>query len=311
MPLTKMKGIYLFSLFLFLLLACKKDSVNEQQTTVLSLEQKVSKLKNPKDDFVLVASHRGNWQNHPENSLAAIQSCIDLGVDIVEIDVQKTKDGVLVVLHDSTLDRTSSGSGAVSNKTLTEIKELYLYDRYKVLTDQKVPTLKEVMQLAKGKIIVMIDKANDSFSLTHEILKETETVSQALFLEFYDYDEVIPAMSKSLFDNSLYVPRVKEDKTNPQKYLTPFIENEAADAVELRFSQTTAHTLEVIPMLKTSKTSIWMTTLPGDFSANYNDQISLANPDLGWGKCVELGANVIMTDYPEQLIQYLTKNNLH
>ena len=269
-------------------------------------------LKNPQQsDYILVVSHRGNWQVAPENSLASIQSCIDLGVDIVEIDVRRTMDGHLILMHDSDLNRTTNRSGKVSSKTLAEIKQLFLKDRFGKITNYRVPTFKETMQLAKGKIVVMVDKANDSFSLTHEILKETETVSQALFLEFYDYDEVIPAMSKSLFDNSLYVPRVKESKANPQKYLAPFIENEAADAIEIRFSSINSHTLEVIPQIKEANVSIWITTLSSSFSAGYTDQVSLSNPDLGWGKCIELGANVLMTDYPEQLIKYLNENNVH
>jgi len=299
-------------LFLCLFTACSMDDIEDKSPLILSLDQKLNMLKNPQQsDYILVVSHRGNWQVAPENSLASIQSCIDLGVDIVEIDVRRTMDGHLILMHDSDLNRTTNGSGKVSSKTLAEIKQLFLKDRFGKITNYRVPTFKETMQLAKGKIVVMVDKANDSFSLTHEILKETETVSQALFLEFYDYDEVIPAMSKSLFDNSLYVPRVKESKANPQKYLAPFIENEAADAIEIRFSSINSHTLEVIPQIKEANVSIWITTLSSSFSAGYTDQVSLSNPDLGWGKCIELGANVLMTDYPEQLIKYLNENNVH
>jgi len=298
-------------LFFLLLTACAKDEVVDQDSKKLSLGEKIQKLKNPQSDYVLVVSHRGNWQVAPENSLASIQSCIDLDVDIVEIDVQKTKDGHLVVIHDSSLDRTTNGSGSVSSKTLAEIKQLYLYDRFGKLTEQKIPTLKQVMQLAKDHIIVMIDKANDFFEQTHEVLTDTGTVHQALFLEFYDYPEVISVMSKNLFENSLYVPRVKESKTKKEEYITPFISNDAAHAIEIRFSTINAHTLEIIPQIQEANVSIWVTTLSSDFSAGYTDQVSLSSPHLGWGKCIELGANVLMTDYTEQLIQYLTKNDLH
>ena len=228
-----------------------------------------------------------------------------------KIDVKKTSDGHLVIIHDSSLDRTTNGSGSVSSKTLAEIKQLYLYDSFGNLTEQKVPTLKEVMGLAKDNIIVMIDKANDFFEQTHEVLIETGTVQQALFLEFYDYHEAISVMSKNLFENSLYVPRIKESKTKKEEYITPFISNDAAHAIEIRFSTINSHTLEVIPQIKEAKVSIWITTLSNSFSAGYTDQISLSSPHLGWGKCIELGANIIMTDYPEKLINYLKNNNLH
>ncbi|MDB4289545.1 glycerophosphodiester phosphodiesterase family protein [Flavobacteriaceae bacterium] len=307
--MLKIKIIIVF-IFCFTACANSDDSV-KNQTVKKSLSEIIFHINNPSEDYVLVVSHRGNWQVAPENSLESIQSCIDLGVDIVEIDVRKTMDGHLILMHDSDLDRTTNGNGNVSSKTLTEIKKLFLKDKYGKLTNSRVPTFEEAMLLSKDQIVVMVDKANDSFSLTHEILKETETVSQALFLEFYDYDEVIPAMSKSLFDNSLYVPRVKESKANPQKYLAPFIENEAADAIEIRFSSVNSHTLDVIPLIKDSGVSIWMTALSNDMVAGYTDQTSHINPDLGWGKCIEIGANIIMTDFPELMINYLKDKGLH
>ncbi|MEM7658856.1 MAG: glycerophosphodiester phosphodiesterase family protein, partial [Bacteroidota bacterium] len=69
------------------------------------------RLQHPTKDHVLAVSHRGDWRYAPENSLMAVQRCIDLGVDIVEIDVRMTKDGHLVAMHDKTVDRTTNGSG--------------------------------------------------------------------------------------------------------------------------------------------------------------------------------------------------------
>ena len=60
----------------------------------------------PKSDRVLVVAHRGNWRSAPENSVAAIDSAIQMGVDIVEIDIHKTKDGQLILMHDDRVDRT-------------------------------------------------------------------------------------------------------------------------------------------------------------------------------------------------------------
>ena len=141
--------------------ACNKSDEFDYNPTKLSLAQKIETLKNPKDDFVLVVAHRGNWREAPENSIASIQSSIDIGVDIVEIDVRKTSDGHLILMHDSDVNRTTNGSGTVSSKTLAEIKELLLVNRYGIVTNERIPTLKEAMQTAKGKIIVMVDKANE------------------------------------------------------------------------------------------------------------------------------------------------------
>ena len=77
----------------------------------------VSELHDPSSDKVLVACHRGDWRNWPENSLAAIESVIGMGADIMELDLKLTKDSVLVVCHDRTIDRTTSGKGRVCDTT--------------------------------------------------------------------------------------------------------------------------------------------------------------------------------------------------
>ncbi len=128
----------------------------------------------------------------------------------------------------------------------------------------------------------MIDKANDSFNTTLEVLKETQTIEQALFIEPYSYTEAIEVMSTELFYNSLYVPRVKETVDNKSAYINPFIRNEAAAAFEIRFSSTEAHTLNIIPQLKEANISIWFTTLSDDQSAEFSDTKSLTQPSLGW-----------------------------
>ena len=140
---------------------------------------------------------------------------------------------------------------------------------------------------------------------TYEVLKETQTLNQALFIEFYQYREAISVMSYDLFQNSLYVPRIKENVDNKSSYINPFIENDAAHAFEIRFSTANSHTLKVIPQLKEANISIWMTAIENDMVYNF------LWPELGWGKCIALGANVLMTDYPENLIKYLSENNKH
>ena len=130
---------------------------------------------NPRLDKVLVVAHRGNWSIAPENSLAAIDSAIRMKVDIVEIDIRKTKDGQLVLMHDDTVDRTTNGTGKVKDKTLAEIKQLRLKDKDGRLTEHTVPTLEEALLAAKGQIMVNLDKAYSIFDDVYVILKKTDT----------------------------------------------------------------------------------------------------------------------------------------
>jgi glycerophosphoryl diester phosphodiesterase len=95
-----------------------------------------------------VAAHRGGAALWPENSLAAFRGALALGVDALEFDVHPTADGELVVIHDATLERTTTGHGAVAEATLAEVRALRLRGRDGTVTEQMVPTLAEVLDLA-------------------------------------------------------------------------------------------------------------------------------------------------------------------
>ena len=82
------------------------------------------KLLNRNQSSVIVVAHRGDWRNFPENSLEAIDNAIKMGVDVVELDVQRTKDGKLILMHDSTLNRTTTGEGQISEITLDSIQKV-------------------------------------------------------------------------------------------------------------------------------------------------------------------------------------------
>ena len=99
------------------------------------------KLMSRDSTSVIVVAHRGDWRNFPENSLEAIDNAIKMGVDIVELDVKKTKDGELILMHDRTLDRTTTGKGLVSENTLSDIRKLNLRNGCNIRTIHKVPTL--------------------------------------------------------------------------------------------------------------------------------------------------------------------------
>ena len=87
--------------------------------------------------------HRGCWRLAPENSIKAIEECIRIGVDMVEIDVRRTKDGHLVVIHDRSVQRTTNGKGLVAELTLEELQKLRLKQglggKNAVLTLARIP----------------------------------------------------------------------------------------------------------------------------------------------------------------------------
>jgi len=99
-----------------------------------------------------ITGHRGAKNEWPENTLLGMQKAIDCGVDSIEIDVHLTKDNQLVVIHDATIDRTTNGTGPVSDYTYNQLLK---YDAGK---GEKIPTLIDVLKLAeKENIHVFIE----------------------------------------------------------------------------------------------------------------------------------------------------------
>ena len=101
-------------------------------------------------------AHRGGPKYAPENTLAAFRKSIAQGVDWLEFDVQMTKDGVLVVIHDETVDRTTNGTGAVRDLTLEQIRALDAGG------GEKVPTLEEVVELAKSNGVKILPETKSA-----------------------------------------------------------------------------------------------------------------------------------------------------
>ena len=104
------------------------------------------------ENRMMVAGHRGDSYNCYENTMKAFQTAIESGADMIETDVHLTKDGVLVLMHDDTVDRTSNGKGLISDKTYDELLQLNVGGRTEPAT---VPTLEELLQLLSEHNILL------------------------------------------------------------------------------------------------------------------------------------------------------------
>ena len=110
----------------------------------------------------LFAAHRGGAALWPENSLLAFGNAMALGVDYLELDVHLSRDGEVMVIHDATLDRTTTGSGPVRERTAAELQALRLKDRSGAVTAEPVPTLDQVVALAAaGKRQMLLEIKTD------------------------------------------------------------------------------------------------------------------------------------------------------
>jgi glycerophosphoryl diester phosphodiesterase len=108
----------------------------------------------------LVIAHRGDSAHRPENTLASFASALELGAELVEFDVQLTRDGEVVVLHDPTLDRTTTGRGPVREHTLAEVRRLsagYPARFGDLHAGERIPTLREVLGLLRGRARALVE----------------------------------------------------------------------------------------------------------------------------------------------------------
>jgi glycerophosphoryl diester phosphodiesterase len=108
--------------------------------------------------YPLVSCHRGGVTvGFPENAIETFENSYKLHPSIIECDAALTKDSAVVMMHDDRLDRTSNGTGSIGEKTLAELKGLYLKDGAGTLTNFKIPTLDQVLAWGKGKVIFTLD----------------------------------------------------------------------------------------------------------------------------------------------------------
>lgn len=268
---------------------------------IAQIESIKYRFYNPSPEHIMVVSHRGDWRYAPENSLAAVQRCIDLGVDVVEIDVRLTKDGHLVAMHDHTVDRTTNGKGKLSDLTLEEVKKLRLKNACGVKGSRhQVPTLEEIMTLAKGKIMVNLDKTEgETVREAYEILKKTGTVDHGIF-KGNDPVHVMRQKYGDLLDSIIYMPKVWYDLQDIPGYISDYNQDLKPIAYEMIFDSEASKVFHAIKELNKSKVTVLAIALWDELCAGHTDEMALLDgPDAAWGWLVNNGANAIMTDRPE------------
>lgn len=264
--------------------------------------------------YVFVTMHRGDWRHAPENSVGAIEGAIAIGADIVELDVAKTKDGHLVLLHDGTLDRVSNGSGPSTDYTLEEIKRFRLKGLDgETLTDYEILTLDEAFRLTKGRILVNIDKFPRDPRSVAECARRSGVEREVIFKGNFAPDELKVAMDdewRGILDGTfLYMPIIWIDSPDAQERFEAWQQCERPPfAYELCFSD--EESVEVLDSLAAMQNNngprIWLNTLWASLCAGHTDDGGVAgDADGNWGWCLGRGATMIQTDCPAELIQYL------
>ena len=289
-------------------------------------------------DHVMVVAHRGGGlaqgaKLFPENSVAAVRNAIALGAEMVELDIQKSRDGVFVVFHDSWLNRTSTCKGELAKRTLAELKQCRLViEGTGEATDEAVPTLVEMLAVARGRIFINIDNKLPADELP-EIVAVAERMGMA--------DEIV---IKSNLWSAGKVDEMKRllQRTAPGVVFMPIIADDAVRDAEFLEAATSAFAADAVELIAWHRGGepmtenggplfgararavaargdwhLWVNTYAivnkpaGMLSGGRGDQLATvaSMPGEAYGFWVDRGATIIQTDEPRAAIEWLEAND--
>jgi glycerophosphoryl diester phosphodiesterase len=137
------------------------------------------------ESLYFVSAHRGGpQQKFPENCIATFENTLQHTFAIMEIDPRYTKDALIVVHHDATLERTTTGKGRVAELTLQELKELRLKDTEGLVTEFQIPTLDDLLQWARGKTILVLDQKDVPVEVRARKIEEHRAEAYAVLIVY-------------------------------------------------------------------------------------------------------------------------------
>lgn len=244
-------------------------------------------------------AHRGAAGLAPENTLAAFRLAIELGADAAELDLQATKDGVVVVIHDDTVDRTTDGRGCIGDLTLAEIKRLDAGGKFgAAFRGERIPTLRDLIDLVKAS-------GNQRFRLNLEIKFAEGREGQPADLE----ERVLAVLAETGFLDRVITQSFYHPSAAKMKRLAPSIpagllvgqRRQPADPVaavrQHRVDYYAPHYSLVTPDLLRTLHQAGIPVVTWTVN-DYADMRHLIGSGLG-----TLAGDGLISDYPDRLVQ--------
>ncbi|WP_207425744.1 glycerophosphodiester phosphodiesterase family protein [Pedobacter sp. SYSU D00535] len=283
-----------------------------QAQSKTAVRAKIEGIFKPENNAVLTCAHRGDWRNAPENTLQALYNSIEMGVDIMEVDLGKSKDGHLILMHDKTLDRTVKAKGKPGDYTLAELKSFPVRNGTGHATHHRIPTFEELMLAAKDKIIINIDKGYQYLDDVVEVLQKTGTMDQAILSINKNLPlDSVKAKHPNLPQDLLIMPVIDFRDEQAASAAMASYRSKKRVIYQLDFSNDTHPLLNMVPALKKEGNGVWYNSIWPELSGGHHDDkaVDESKPDESWGWLVKKDADVIQTDRPFQLVNYLRKIN--
>ena len=269
--------------------------------------RETERMAHPSPGDIIVIAHRACWRSTAENSIAAVDACIAMGVDGVEFDVRHTRDGAAVIMHDDTVDRMTDGHGKVSDLTLAAFSALRLRRGAggpdAALTDWHPPTLTQYLAAAKGRLWLVFDVKDDSQVEAFHTAQASGVAPQAIF--FYECRSgLLRDKVKTFWDKVVVAPIVfgRDGPLAPAEGSCP---SHPANMIHAKWS--TPGYLEAAQAASSRRQErLWIATMFPEDNAGSDDERAVLDPSKVWGRQIGAGANMIMTNRPSELLVFLS-----
>ena len=225
---------------------------------------------------VIVIAHRGAHEKAPENTLTSFQHAIDLGCDYVEVDVRRTSDGVLILMHDRDVTRTTNGKGNVNELTYAQIQKLT------VGKSDKVPTFDEALGLCRDKIKIYIDHKDAPVAEIIEAVERQKMVDKVIVYSSPDGLREFKKLNPKIWIMPPHPDTAEKIATVRRDLKAETFDGNVRD-------WTAAH----VEAAHAAGAQIWV------------DNLCENNNETVFQKSLDLGVDAIQTDHPKRLIKYL------
>jgi glycerophosphoryl diester phosphodiesterase len=265
---------------------------------------------------IIVVAHRGchsPMPRHgagaaPENSLLALDRCVEIGVDVMETDVVRTADGYLVMIHDDTVDRTTDGTGRVADMTLADVRKLRLRQDLggagAAITDQRVVTLDGMLAHARGRILLNLDIKASIYPQVIEAVRRAGALDYVCVKTEVGVDT--PALaSVAPFDRVPFMPILLNAQGKAD--LAGMLERQLSGARPIGVELPKLSESQIPPVVTAAKrrdVRLMLNTLGEGFLPAASDRDALRSPASVWGGLARLGISVFQTDEPEALVAF-------
>lgn len=262
------------------------------------------------DPNMLVIAHGGAKHLAPENTMAAFQNAYDMGVDVLEYDVHITADGELVTIHDSTVDRTTNGTGRVNELSLDEIQELNAGYTFEDLDGNRsyqdtgviIPTVEEVISTFSDKRHLIELKATNDPSLHEDMIQEmwrlTEEYNMHENLMIASFDHDINTRFDEVADGTVAIGAGEQE-------VRPFVERHILFLNALYRSDADAFQL---PLEQEGFDLTSWNLIRGARQRDMHIYYWTINDEETMRELIEKGVDGIITDRPDRLIEILEEN---